>query len=180
PGRSYVAFQFEVWRAAEMSRDDFYRDVGRVGGTDSNTGGAGGTGSGGSSGTANNSAGSLNELAAIKAFDYGLNKGTYRVFDRNVLNVDPRLILILDYGKSVANYSNKGPDPWPLYFTAPAELWMANPRNVSFLKPGEDWLQYVALRHFGKANVLFCDGHIELLSADDLIETSTLWGAGAY
>jgi prepilin-type processing-associated H-X9-DG protein len=175
-GSSYEEFKFQVWLADEMLSDDFYRDVGMVVGADTNSGGSGGAGSGGTSSSANSHSGSLNDLAAIKAFDYGLNKGTYQIYDRDVESIDLRRILIFDYGKSVANYTNKAPDVWSLYFTAPETLWMASDLNKSFLKQDETWLNYTALRHFGKANVLFCDGHIETLSADDLIETSPLWG----
>jgi prepilin-type N-terminal cleavage/methylation domain-containing protein/prepilin-type processing-associated H-X9-DG protein len=179
-GGSYKIFRYEVWLAGEMLSDDFVRDIGMVVGSDNRSGGGSGS-TGGNNGTSTlyGQPGSLNELAAIKSFDYGLNKGTYQVLDRWTTEVDPRLFLILDYGKSVANYSNKQPDAWSLYFTAPEPLWMANSLNVSFLKPGESWMQYTALRHFGKANVLFCDGHIESLSANELAETSPLWGASA-
>ena len=81
-------------------------------------------------------------------------------------------------GKPVATVvvSNAPPDAWSLYFTTPEALWMANPVNTSFLKKGESWLKYSALRHFDMANVLFCDGHIETLGADALAEKSDLWG----
>ncbi|MBM4020119.1 MAG: type II secretion system protein, partial [Planctomycetes bacterium] len=168
-GGSYNVFRFEVWMADEMISDDFRRDYGMTIGLDRRTGGD--PGAGGSGGAGNPTGGTgptttLNELAAIKAFDYGLNKGTYQVLDSTVQRLDQSVILMLDYGKSVANYANKGPDPWPLYFTATEEAWMANQMNVSFLKPGETWWHYTAMRHFGMANVLFCDGHIELLGPD--------------
>jgi len=177
-GSSYTAFRFEVWLGDEMICDDFVAKEGMVFGSDSTTGGSGGTGGTGGTtgGTTADQPGGLNELAAIKSFDYALNKGTYRILDRAVGSIDPRSILILDYGKSVANYSNKMPDMWSLYFTATEDEWMANPLNVSFLKRDDSWLTYTALRHFGMANVLFCDGHIETLGPDALAETSPLWG----
>jgi len=175
---SHREFRFEVWLGDEMISDDFVRDMGTVVGLDKRSGGdatGGGTG-GGTSGAGDSGASTLNELGAIKAFDYGLNKGTYRILDSTVQKVDPCLIFILDYGKSVANYTNKPPDLWPLYFTAAQAEWMADERNTSFLKPGETWWHYTAMRHFGMANVLFCDGHIELLGPDALHEFSPLWG----
>jgi len=177
-GQSFTAFRFEVWLGDEMICDDFVTHEGMVFGSDNTTGGSGSSGTGGTtgSGTTADQPGGLNELAAIKSFDYALNKGTYRILDRAVGTIDPRSILILEYGKSVANYSNKMPDMWSLYFTETEDLWMANPLNVSFLKRNDSWLSYTALRHFGMANVLFCDGHIETLGPDALTETSQLWG----
>ena len=179
-GGSYSNIRFEVWLAGEMLSGDFVKDLGMIVGPDTNTGPAS---SGAGSGSANTEgvrgaaqAGSLNELAAIKSFDYALNKGSYLILDRWLGEVDPRAIFLMDYGKSIANYSNKSPDAWSLYFTSPEALWMANPVNVSFLKQGESWLKYTALRHFDMANVLFCDGHIETLGADALSEKSDLWG----
>lgn len=178
---SYSTFRFEVWLADEMISDDFVRDTGTVIGLDNRAGGSGDSGGGGTGAPPNpagpTQTGTLNELAAIKAFDYGLNKGTYRVLDSEVRRVDPSLILILDYGKSVANYANKPPDEWPLYFAATEAEWMASPKNTSFLGPGETWWHFTALRHGGTANVLFCDGHIEILGPDALNESSPLWGA---
>ena len=179
-GGSYSNIRFEVWLGSEMLCGDFCAALGTTVGPDS-TSGPGNSGSG--SGTADTTgvrgaaqAGSLNELAAIQSFDYALNKGSYLVLDRWLGEVDPRAIFLLDYGKSIANYSNKSPDAWSLYFTTPEALWMANQTNVSFLKKGESWLKYTALRHFDMANVLFCDGHIETLGADALAEKSDLWG----
>lgn len=178
---SWREFRFEVWLADEMISDDFVRDTGTVIGLDNRAGGSGDSGGGGTgappSPAGPTQTGTLNELAAIKAFDYGLNKGTYRVLDSEVRRVDPSLILILDYGKSVANYANKPPDEWPLYFAATEAEWMASPKNTSFLGPGETWWHFTALRHGGTANVLFCDGHIEILGPDALNESSPLWGA---
>jgi prepilin-type processing-associated H-X9-DG protein len=37
------------------------------------------------------------------------------------------------------------------------------------------WQYYQALRHAGRANVLFCDGHIEPLSAEDLEYMDPRW-----
>jgi len=184
-GGSYSNIRFEVWLAGEVLSSDFVKDLGMVVGPDNRTGPSGSTNtSSGSSGTPGTpgsvQAGSLNELAAIKSFDYALNKGSYLILDRWLGEVDPRVIFLLDYGKSVANYSNKSPDAWSLYFTAPEALWSANSLNTSFLKPGESWWNYTALRHFGMANVLFCDGHIETLAADALHETSQLWGVGTW
>jgi prepilin-type processing-associated H-X9-DG protein len=181
-GGSYSNIRFEVWLAGEVLSSDFVKDLGMIVGPDNRTGPSGsGGGSSGAPGTPGSvQAGSLNELAAIQSFDYALNKGSYLILDRWLGEVDPRAIFLLDYGKSVANYSNKSPDAWSLYFTAPEALWSANSLNTSFLKPGESWWNYTALRHFDMANVLFCDGHIETLSADALSETSPLWGVGAW
>ncbi|MCX5685044.1 MAG: type II secretion system protein, partial [Planctomycetota bacterium] len=130
-GGSYQIFRYEVWLGGELLSDDFVRDIGMVVGPEQRSGGAAGGRDNGPAGSSiYGQPGSLNELAAIKSFDYGLNKGTYQVLDSWVNEIDPHLFLILDYGKSVANYTNKAPDPWSLYFTESEPLWMANPRNV--------------------------------------------------
>lgn len=115
------------------------------------------------------------ELSAQwQAGDYGLSKGTYEVAGQRIWMVDPRLILILDYPKPIADYSQDGGgDEWDKYFILDEDEWMAMYGDE--LEEGESWRDYQALRHFGKANVLFCDGHIELLGPEQLWETEPLW-----
>ncbi len=107
-----------------------------------------------------------------KQSDYGLSRGSYEILERDVPAVDSKLFLILDYGKSLADYTNISvPDPWNKYFFTDVEEWDRT-YNVS----GElHWRKYFSLRHFERANVLFCDGHVEGLSADDLRSTNPLW-----
>jgi prepilin-type processing-associated H-X9-DG protein len=64
-----------------------------------------------------------------------------------------------------------GDEPyWDKYFILDPDDWMRR-----YGDEGGDWQSYQALRHFGKANVLFCDGHIELLSPEELRPTCPSW-----
>jgi len=111
--------------------------------------------------------------------DYAINLGTYSRWDGSaVTGVDGKLFYVLDYGgwDLVANYTTASRDPWHKYFissprgqTDAISAWQA-----AF--PGEgDWKGWQALRHLGKANVLFCDGHIESLGPDELEESGPGW-----
>jgi len=104
--------------------------------------------------------------------DYGLSKGTYSLPDTILGSMDPRLALVLDYPKSLAEYSGEGGDEWKWdkYFVENPRRW-----KEEWGATGEDWGEYQSLRHFGRANVLFCDGHIESLAAEDLRPSRTLW-----
>jgi prepilin-type processing-associated H-X9-DG protein len=110
--------------------------------------------------------------------DYGLSKGTFEVAGRPVERVDGRLILVLDYPQILADYSSAvgGGDLWDKYFIVDEDAWMA--AYGSTLREGMTWRHYQALRHFGMANVLFCDGHVESLGPEDLHETNPLWRYG--
>ena len=111
--------------------------------------------------------------------DYAINLGTYSRRDGStVTGVDGKLFYVLDYGgwDLVANYTTGSLDPWHKYF-------ISSPRGQSdAIKawqaafPGEgDWKGWQALRHFGKANVLFCDGHIESLGPEELEQSDLQW-----
>ena len=123
--------------------------------------------------------------AILGATSYGLNRGSYQALDdvdprgyRDVPRMDPKLIFILDYPKAIADMTDIGdtmgektffdyifidplppPDP-PAEGTLP---WLPPPGLE-----GRTWQETQALRHFGKANVLFCDGHIEMMEKEDL------------
>jgi len=111
--------------------------------------------------------------------DYAINRGTYERRDGStVTGVDGKLFYILDYGgwDLVANYTTGSLDPWHKYFisslrgqTDAISAWQA-----AFPDEG-DWRSWQALRHFGKANVLFCDGHIESLVPDELRQSGPGW-----
>jgi len=108
--------------------------------------------------------------------DYGLSKGTYEAVGGPVSITDPKWILVLDYPKAIADYNQSGyDDSWDKYFILDEREWMD--AYGAELREGESWRDYQALRHFGMANVLFCDGHIELLRPEDLWETTPLWGS---
>ncbi len=111
--------------------------------------------------------------------DYAINLGTYSRWDGStVTGVDGKLFYVLDYGgwDLVANYTTGSLDRWDKYFISSLKgqadaisVWQA-----AF--PGEgDWKSWQALRHFGKANVLFCDGHIESLGPDELRQNGPGW-----
>ena len=126
--------------------------------------------------------------AVLGATSYGLNRGSYQVpYDgaqpaidpnnpqppmmaRDVVKGDPKLIFILDYPKAVADYTDIGDELADTAFfdlvfidPTPPENWMTPPGL-----DGRTWQEVQALRHFGKANVLFCDGHIEALEKSEL------------
>lgn len=107
------------------------------------------------------------------AADYGLSRGTYEVTGREVARIDANLFFILDYPLSMADYNKDGQDDvWHKHFITqtPAE-WEA---EFSGTTTG-GWQTFQALRHGGAANVLFCDGHIETLPAEELGETDLRW-----
>ncbi len=94
--------------------------------------------------------------------DYGMSVGSYSVPNLDVSRIDPKLFLILDYPKPLADYNTSGADigQWSKYFITDPVQWKItyDPNNT-----GLDWTKYQALRHFGMANVLFCDGHVDAL-----------------
>ena len=117
-------------------------------------------------------------LGILGATNYGINRGAYTTQDGdNVTNPDPKQFFILDYPKPVADYAKVNNEPgdtalWPRIFIdpAPPEKWSPPPGLETWT-----WQDVQALRHFGRANVLFCDGHIEALGPEDLSVTSPLW-----
>ncbi|MCX5684124.1 MAG: prepilin-type N-terminal cleavage/methylation domain-containing protein [Planctomycetota bacterium] len=104
--------------------------------------------------------------------DYGLSKGTYSLPSSILGSMDPRLAMVLDYPKPLAEYSGEGGDEWKWdkYFVENPRRW-----NHDWAATGEDWSTYQSLRHSGRANVLFCDGHIESLGPEDLRPSRALW-----
>jgi prepilin-type N-terminal cleavage/methylation domain-containing protein/prepilin-type processing-associated H-X9-DG protein len=115
------------------------------------------------------------EVVPLLFGDYALSRGTYERADgSSVPTVDGRLFYILDYGarKTVADFNHGGTDEdeWTKYFITDIDWWRAAYRTEA-----KDWRAYQALRHFGRANVLFCDGHIEALGPEDLHYSNPLW-----
>jgi prepilin-type N-terminal cleavage/methylation domain-containing protein/prepilin-type processing-associated H-X9-DG protein len=113
--------------------------------------------------------------------DYGISRGTYEVLGREVYEVDGSLFLIMDYPILVADFNNERGDNdyWDRHFIDESDLesWMTKYRGD--LTEGLSWRHFQSLRHFGMANVLFCDGHIESLGPEDLEETEPRWYFGA-
>jgi prepilin-type N-terminal cleavage/methylation domain-containing protein/prepilin-type processing-associated H-X9-DG protein len=131
-----------------------------------------------------------NSKSVLGATSYGLNRGSYQMPSPdssakyiNVARPDPKLIYILDYPKPIADMTDIG-DAMPdthysdCIFIDPAPpdlaMWKAPP-DLS----GRTWEECQALRHFGKANVLFCDGHVEAMDKTELDPNdpmnATLW-----
>ena len=98
-----------------------------------------------------------------KPSNYGLNKGTYDVANLNITKPDANLIFILDHGCD-APLVDAFDGNFDKYFIQDPAVW----NTLAWAKDGADWREYQSLRHFSKANVLFCDGHIESLGHDDL------------
>jgi prepilin-type processing-associated H-X9-DG protein len=116
---------------------------------------------------------------------YGFNRGAFQMSDpvllsgRDVPKMDPKVIFILDYPKLQADMTDIGDtlgerlyfdlifiDPAPPTDPPPAgTLPWTSPPGLG----GWSWESVQALRHFGKANVLFCDGHIESMDKDELL-----------
>jgi prepilin-type N-terminal cleavage/methylation domain-containing protein/prepilin-type processing-associated H-X9-DG protein len=99
----------------------------------------------------------------LRPTNYGLNKdaGPYGT-NLNITKPDNKLIYILDHHDLVVDPSDAV--NFDKYFISDPEVW----NTKAWAQDGADWHEYQSLRHFGKANVLFCDGHIESLGKGDL------------
>ena len=105
--------------------------------------------------------------SGVSTCDYGMSRGCYEVIGRTVPVPDSKLFFILDYPQSVADYVQPvGGDDWKRFFVVDPKQ---NPAigTYAWQPPAGfeefTWKQVTALRHFRKANVLFCDGHVEAL-----------------
>ena len=109
--------------------------------------------------------------------DYALSLGTYERRDGTLVHtIDPKLFLIMDfaYGRPVADFNQGGEradDDWDQYFFTDREGWQSAYPGLA----ENGWQTYQALRHFGRANVLFCDGHVDSLGPEELYYTNPLW-----
>ncbi|MCX5671521.1 MAG: prepilin-type N-terminal cleavage/methylation domain-containing protein [Planctomycetota bacterium] len=103
--------------------------------------------------------------------DYGLSRGSYEASNgRPVLTPDGKQFFILDYPRPLADFTldNIGDkNDWEAYFVEDPAKWNSDKWPATKSKPEMPWKYWQALRHFGKANVLFCDGHVELVSGTD-------------
>jgi prepilin-type processing-associated H-X9-DG protein/prepilin-type N-terminal cleavage/methylation domain-containing protein len=106
--------------------------------------------------------------------DYGLSKGIYERPDNlDICRIDSKLILALDYPLSIADYNQVGTDDeWARYFVQDVTAWR---QAYKHSETDLDWQWYDALRHGGRANVLFCDGRVDTLGPEDLYQTNPLW-----
>lgn len=145
-------------------------------------GSSGGEPSGGGTGSGSGSSGQTvtNTNWLIILGDYGISRGCFEVYDHDVLalpravpQVDARLFFVLDYPVPLADFNGvPADDIWEENFIQDPEEWK---KNTKLGRQGLDWRAYQVLRHFGQANVLFCDGHIESLGPEDLQKTDTRW-----
>jgi len=119
----------------------------------------------------------------LGATNYGLSRGACLDKDGRIVPVpDPKLFFILDYPRPIADYTafnDEVPDTnyFNQIFISPAPpppAWTPPPGLENYT-----WQEVQALRHFGKANVLFCDGHIESLGPEDLWPNNPLWRYGS-
>jgi len=103
--------------------------------------------------------------------DYGLSRGSYEAANgRAVLTPDGKQFLILDYPRPLADFTTDNigdKNDWEAYFVEDPQKWNSDKWPATRAKPEMPWKYWQALRHFGKANVLFCDGHVELVSGTD-------------
>ena len=115
--------------------------------------------------------------------DYGLSRGSYETpakfqnsdgsqaaANQPVRVPDGKQFFILDYPRPLADYLPGGiggeigdsPDQ-NSYFVEDPATWDDTKGPMAASKPDMPWKYWQSLRHFGKANVLFCDGHVELV-----------------
>ena len=139
---------------------------------------SGSSGSGGTDSTAGYWDGNTYYLPGRKPLlcDYGMSKGWYSTSSGEVSRVDAKLFYIMDFPKKLANFTNDtGTDRpyWDRYFFTDVEQW-----QEEYGSDGSNWRKCQALRRFGTANVLFCDGHIESLGPEDLQVTDPRWRYG--
>ena len=123
------------------------------------------------------------DLSAIQGSsgwsDYGLSRGVYdRPLDpsgnpMDIGGADSKLIMILDYPFPIADYTGIDvDDDWNKIFITNIAQWRATYKHSD---TDLDWYAYQALRHSGRANVLFCDGRVDDLGPEDLLEANPLW-----
>jgi prepilin-type processing-associated H-X9-DG protein/prepilin-type N-terminal cleavage/methylation domain-containing protein len=108
--------------------------------------------------------------------DYAMSMGVFQRRDSSLVQdqVDGQLFFLLDFGarKTVADFNrDESDDDWEKYFIRDVRQWAEDFPDAA----RKGWQYYQALRHAGRANVVFCDGHIEALSAEDLEYLDPRW-----
>ncbi len=151
-GGSYAAFRYDFYYGGELVLPDFVNQQGM---------------------TLN-----LPVPAGGIICDYGLSMGAYRTDQGEIRRLDGRLFFLLDHPEPVADYRPTGVGPpWDKHFWRDELEWVRKYGDT--LWEGETPRQYQSLRHFGRANVLFCDGHIETLGLSDEADAGRL-AAGKF
>ena len=111
--------------------------------------------------------------------DYAISRGAYERSDGSfAATLDAKLFFILDFGgqKTVADFNGGvDEDAWDLYFIDTTKPGAVEDWQRKFGADYTDWKAYQALRHTGTANVMFCDGHVESLTGDELYYLNPLW-----
>ncbi|MGB2937869.1 MAG: H-X9-DG-CTERM domain-containing protein [Phycisphaerae bacterium] len=95
-----------------------------------------------------------------------MSEGWYEVAGGQASRIEGKLFFILDYPKPLADYNgDKTDDDSEMFFIDEARIpdWEADFSDNPY---GLSWEGAQSLRHFGMANVLFLDGHVETLPLD--------------
>jgi prepilin-type processing-associated H-X9-DG protein len=108
--------------------------------------------------------------------DYAMSMGVFQRRDSSLVQdrVDGHLFFLLDFGarETVADFNrDESDDVWEKFFITDLQTWAR--RFPDAAKKG--WQYYQALRHGGRANVVFCDGHMESLEAEDMEYLDPRW-----
>ena len=108
--------------------------------------------------------------------DYAMSMGTFQRRDSSLVRdrEDGTLFFLLDFGarKTIADFNHdESDDDWEKYFIRDPHRWAEDFPGVAH----KGWQYYQALRHGGKANVLFWDGHVEPLSPEDMEYLDPRW-----
>jgi prepilin-type processing-associated H-X9-DG protein len=104
--------------------------------------------------------------------DYGLSRGYYTgTLSRDAPFVDSKLFMVVDYPKPLIDYTSTE-DDFDMFFIDTdadpgAKDWLTS-ISPHYCGGDTNWKTYQSLRHFNRANMLYCDGHIESLSKQDL------------
>jgi prepilin-type processing-associated H-X9-DG protein len=172
----YAKYFFDFLINGEVLVQDWVKHIGQsydLSPLNQPTGGGGDPGSSSGGGGSGGGRGADPAVFIIVLADYGISKGCYASITMMTHSVDPKLFFILDYPVPLADFCGDADDQsikWDKYFIQDPVRWQQD-----WGQTGEDWTQYQSLRHFGQANVLFCDGHIELLGPEDLQPLDPRW-----
>ncbi len=104
--------------------------------------------------------------SGVQVGDYGMSKGWYEVAGGQASQIEGELFFILDYPKPLADYNGDKTDDYSeMFFIDETRIpdWEADFSDNPY---GLSWEGAQSLRHFGMANVLFLDGHVETLPLD--------------
>jgi len=109
--------------------------------------------------------------------DYAMSMGVFQRRNSSLVQdrVDGRLFFLLDFGaqRTVADFNHdESDDDWEKYFITDPQRWE---QQFPSEARSDGWQHYQALRHAGRANVVFCDGHMESLEAEDMEYQDPRW-----